>query len=205
MQPVYITAVSFDPNSYLSSVPCGAGMLSCLTGLTVDHWIKRIVNYRKKNKRYKDEYTDFYTSKGEYWYDRYRLYFNEAMHFLKPYNPKKVIEFRNPPTLRNLMTKKCHKDKTYVIWFKDRWFGGHTAIIHQGAYWDNDTTKGVTVKDYNHWHDYKVAYMVEITPKMQDKMIPLEEGEIDITPSEWCCSQSIQSWELSNNPWMLAA
>jgi len=189
MQPVYISPVSFDPCSPIYTVPCGAGMLSCLTGLTVDHWMNRIINFRNKNKRYKKEYTDLYTYKGTYWRDKHTLFFTEAMHFLKPYNPRKVVEFKKPPTLRSLM-KKCPEDKTYVIWFKDDNFGGHTGIIHQKAYWDNDT-EGATLNDFNVWLDYKVKYMVEITPKLHNKMIPLEEGEIEVTPSE--CSHILPS------------
>lgn len=181
MKPVYIAPASFDPNKNISVVPCGAGMLSCLTGLTVDHWMDRIVNFRKRNKRYTQEYTHFYSRKSSYWRDKYTLYFTEAMHFLKPYNPKEVVEFTKGRKLHSLMNNYCQEDKTYVVWFNDP---GHIAIIHNKEYWDNDSD-GIPLGSYNVWSGYNVKVIMEITPKMHDKMDPFDCDGVDVTPSDW--------------------
>lgn len=184
MKPVYISPVSFAPDSYIPTVPCGAGMLSCLTGHTVEQWMKRIVNFRKRKKRYTSEYTHFYMDKGKYWSDRYTLYFTEAMHFLKPYKVKDPVEFAKRRPLHKVMKDYCEEDKTYVIWFDDP---GHIAIIHNKEFWDNDS-EGIPLGSYNIWYNYKITTIMEIEPKMHDRNEPLDHDEIDITPSDWICA-----------------
>lgn len=181
MEPVYITKATFDEDSPMWSVPCGAGMFSCLTGYTVDHWVKRILNYRKRCKRYTNEFTSWESvadykkeyKRGTYWTDESVLYFSEAMYFLKPYKPRNMKTFKRRPKLRRLMEQHCDPKKTYIIWFDDP---GHVAIIHKRVYWDNDSEE-ITLNDYNDWYKYRVKRMVEITPEPLE--LAKEEEEIE--------------------------
>lgn len=160
-----LTPARCEPNSKLWSVPCGAGALSVLSGHTVESWQRRILNFRKRNKRHNTEFTNFYPKRGKYWTDDKTLYFTEAMYFLKRYKARKPVVCRKKKMLRSrIKDGTFSKDKSYVIWYSHP---DHIAIIHKGEFWDNDMDRVDPTSPHNFWARQKVTYYVEITPKAQ--------------------------------------
>jgi hypothetical protein len=118
--------------------PCGAVALSYVNGKLPKENVKDILEFRARNKPWKDEWVN----RENYFDDREHFYFNEAKHFFAPYMDfTKIKTPRGNPKLRKFIRKL--PPQTFLVWTTE-----HIQIIKNRKIFD---TIGANISIEDHW------------------------------------------------------